>query len=114
MEGIQNAYSACVFTIGCGAPGGGIVAGVVSVGVSGVRVIGCVVTVFLRCWSRCPLAMAADGGGNGMMSLKVISSHDVRKPESIALYRVDNAGFHNMVWSNTMRCVIVASGGAYA
>ena len=78
----------CVFAIGRGALGGGIIVGVVSVGASGVGRIGCVVAVFLCRWSRYPLTMDTNGGGYFMMSLEVIYGHDAKNTEYIALHRV--------------------------
>ena len=77
------------------------------VGESGVRGISCVVTLFLRCWLIYSLTMTDDGGEYVLMILEVISGHDVRKLESIALHSVDSAELHSVV-------AIIASGGAYA
>ena len=54
---------ACIFDIGRGVSGKGIVTGIISGGVHGLGRIGCIVAVLLRCWSICPLTMAADGRG---------------------------------------------------
>ena len=68
---MQNASSACVFDIGRDASGSGIVAEFLSGSIIILGGIGCVVAVFLRCWSRCPLAIADEGGGISEQVLKL-------------------------------------------
>ena len=66
--------------------------------------------VFLRCASRCPIAVASREGGNLFSVAAVSPSNGGRNPLLRACFRVDMDGEKSAAWANATKSAAVLCG----